>query len=272
MPSADALETAEVLRRLNEEGTLQWPKDPKEYHCIENSLAHPYLQPDTKRGFVIVRAVYGPSSDAPWAQMLQLFRANVEDTLTMQDQMELLPHHEMTIIEDEATLAGADSYIARRAFRTWVAADLPQRLLDDCVEELGGHMQVRDKLLSNDAYHPSSTTHPASIVPPRWQYCIFVDQDCLRSLEKGPDDPELKDPVLKILTTDWEQEEVEVPTEEFTRDWDGGETDDGAEEVGWMYMDMTYYVAVYDRLSSSGFSWHEHYERPYKSYVEDSHC
>jgi hypothetical protein len=37
-------------------------------------------------------------------------------------------------------------------------------------------------------------------------------------VEKGPEDPELKDPVLQILTTDWDLEEVEVPTEEFTRD------------------------------------------------------
>jgi hypothetical protein len=69
-------------------------------------------------------------------------------------------------------------------------------------------------------------------------------------VEKGPEDLKLKDPALNILPTDWELEEVEVSMEEFTRDWDGGETDDGAEHVGWMYMDMTDYVAVYDRLTS----------------------
>jgi hypothetical protein len=269
MSSAASLETAEVLRRLQEEMALQGPRDPTQYHRTEASLAHPYLRPDTKWGFVIVRAVYGPSSDAPWAQLLELFRASVSETLRLEDQLELLPRHEITIIEDEATLAGTDSYAARRAFRAWVAADLPQRLRDDCLEELGGLSQVRDKLLSNDAHNAPNTTHPASIVPPRWQYCIFVDQDCLRSVEKGPEDPKLKDPALKILTTDWELQEVEVPTEEFTRDWDGGETDDGAEEVGWMYMDMTDYVAVYDRLTRA-YAWQEYYERPYKSYVEDS--
>jgi hypothetical protein len=264
MPSADVLRTAEILK--------EFQSGPKQYRRTEDSLAHFYLRPDTKWGFVIVRAVYGPSSDARWAQMLEIFRANVEDTLTMYDQTELLQRHETTIIEDEATLDGADSYTARRAFRAWVAADLPQRLRDDCLEEWGGHTQVRDKLLSNDPHTAPNTIHPASLVPPRWQYCIFVDEDCLRSLDKGPEDPELKDPVLKILTTDWELEEVEVPTEEFTRDWEGGETDDGAEEVGWMYMDMSDYVATYDRLTSSAFSWHELYERPYKSYVEDSDC
>jgi hypothetical protein len=263
-----SLETGEFLRRLQEEMALQGPRDPKQFHRIEASLAHFNLRPDTKWGFVIVRAVYGPSSDALWTQLLELFRLNVSETLRLEDELELLPRHEMTIIEDEATLAGADSYAARRAFRAWVAADLPQRLSDDCLEDLGGLTQVRDRLLSNDALHVPNPTHPASIVPPRWQYCIFVDQDCLRSVEKGPEDPELKDPALKILTTDWELDEVDVPKEEFTRDWDGAETDDGAEEVGWMYMDMTDYVTVYDRLLSV-FAWEECYERPYKSYVDD---
>lgn len=38
-----------------------------------------------------------------------------------------------------------------------------------------------------------------------------------------------------------------------------------------MYMDMTDYAGVYDRLTS-GFSLHEFYERPSKSYVDKSYC
>ncbi|KAH7065954.1 hypothetical protein BKA63DRAFT_168022 [Paraphoma chrysanthemicola] len=272
MLSAENLETAEVLKQLQEDLALQGPRYPKQYHRTEESLAHFNLRPDTKWGFVIVRAVYGPSSDALWAQWLELFRTNVSETLRLDDHLELLPRHEITIIEDEATLAGADSYAARRAFRAWAATDLPQRLRNECLEEFGGLTQVRAKLLSNDEYNAPNTIHPASVVPPRWQYCIFVDQDCLRSVEKGPEDPDMQDPALKILTTHFQPEEEEEeaePTEEFTRDWDGGETDDGAEDVGWMYMDMTDYVAVYDRLNDS-FAWLEYYERPYKSYVDDT--
>ncbi|KAI8942911.1 hypothetical protein NX059_000950 [Plenodomus lindquistii] len=175
------------------------------------------------------------------------------------------------MLEDEATLAGADSFAARRAFRAWIAADLPPQLCDDYLEDMGEVAHVRDKLSSNDAHcAPNGTPHPASAIPLRWQYCIFVDQDCLRSVEKGAGDPDMQDPALKILTTDWTPDEgVEVPIEEFTRDWDGGETDDGAEEVGWMYMDMLEYVAVYDRLLDV-FAWHGYYKRPYKSYVEDT--
>ncbi|EUC49057.1 hypothetical protein COCMIDRAFT_2120 [Bipolaris oryzae ATCC 44560] len=269
MSADDSPSTAEVLRRLKEEMAQQGPRTHKEHHAIETSLSHPYLQSDTKWGFVIIRAAYGPSSDALWAQFLEIFRANVEETLRLEEELDLLPRHEITIIEDETTLAGADSYAARRAFRAWVANDLPQRLRGSYLEELGGLTQVREKLLSNDAHNAPGTTHPASLVPPRWKYCIFVDQDCLRSVAKGPEEPELKDPAMKILTTDWERDEVEVPIEEFTRDWDGGETNDDAEEVGWMYMDMTDYVTVYDRLTGT-FAWEEYYQRPYKSYVDDS--
>jgi hypothetical protein len=74
------------------------------------------LLPDTNWGFVIVRAVYGPSSDVVRAQMLELLRDTVSEELTEADQLELLSRHEITIIEDEATLAGADSFAARRAF------------------------------------------------------------------------------------------------------------------------------------------------------------
>ncbi|KAH7067800.1 hypothetical protein FB567DRAFT_541742 [Paraphoma chrysanthemicola] len=267
MSSDKNLETAEVLRQLQDETALQGPRHLKQYRRIEDSLAHPYLLPDTKWGFVIVRAVYGPSSDALWAQWLQIFRTRVLENLRLEDQLELLPHHEITIIEDEATLAGADSYAARRAFRAWVATDLPPRLRNECLEEFGGLPQVRAKLLSNDEYNAPNTIHPAGVVPPRWQYCIFVDQDCLRSVEKGPEDPDMQDPALKILTTHWGPEEEAEPTEEFTTDWDGGETDDDAEDVGWMYVDMTDYVAVYDRLNDI-FAWEEYYERPYKSYVD----
>jgi hypothetical protein len=264
MSSPAASETnAEVLRQLQEMITQQEP-GPKQYHQIEDNLALSPFRLDTKWGFVIVRAVYGLSSDAAWAQMAELLRAEVSESLTEADQLELLSRHEMTIIEDEATLASADSYAARRAFRAWVADDLPQRLRDDYLEDLGGLTQVREQLLSNTTHN---ATHPASTMPPRWRYCIFVDQDCLRSLEGGSEEPELKDPALKLLSADWDREEAGVPTEEFTTDWDGGETDDDHEDVGWMYFDMTDYAAKYTQLTSA-FGWEEYYERPQKGYVE----
>jgi hypothetical protein len=219
----------------------QEPGHPKQFHQIEDQLARSPILPDTNWGFVIVRAVYGPSSDVAWAQMLELLRDTVSEELTEADQLELLSRHEITIIEDEATLAGADSFAARRAFLAWVAADLPQRLREE--------------------YREENMTHPATYMPPRWRYCICVDQECLRSLEGGPEDLEDKDPALKLLTIDF-PEEAGVPTEEFTTDWEGDH-----ENVGWMYIDMTDYVGKYSQFTSV-FGWEEFYERPYKGYMD----
>jgi hypothetical protein len=41
--------------------------------------------------------------------MVELFRKNILKTLRLEHQRELLPPHEMTMIEDEATLAAADT-------------------------------------------------------------------------------------------------------------------------------------------------------------------
>jgi hypothetical protein len=263
MSSAAFHEAAETLKKVKEELALIPPKDPKEYHHIDASLTNPALRPDAPWGFVVVRTVYGPSSDAPWAQMLELLRSNIAETLALEDQTDLLPRHELTGIEDEATLAGADSSAVRRAFRAWVAEDLPPRLCDEELEEFGGTAQVRAKLLSNDAHHVPHTKHPVTHVPPQWQFCVFVDEDCLRSLGISSG---AWDPALKILTTDWVLDKAGVATEEFTTDWDGGETNDECEEVGWMYMDMSDYVPVYDRLVTP-FLRHEYYQRSYKGWA-----
>jgi hypothetical protein len=235
-----------MLSPAQEPIAQQEPGHPKQFHQIEDQLARSPILPDTNWGFVIVRAVYGPSSDVAWAQMLELLRDTVSEELTEADHLELLSRHEITIIEDKATLAGADSFAARRAFLAWVAADLPRRLRKE--------------------YREENTTHPATDMPPRWRYCIFVDQECLRSLEVGPEDLEDKDPALKLLTIDF-PEEAGVPTEEFTRDWEDGETNDDHENVGWMYIDMTDYVGKYSQFTSV-FGWEEFYERPQKGYVD----
>tara|TARA_R110002003_G_scaffold186_6_gene14556 strand:- start:7061 stop:7864 length:804 start_codon:yes stop_codon:yes gene_type:complete len=266
MPSAALHEAAETLKKLNEELARMPPKTPKEHHDIDASLINSAMQPNAPWGFVIVRTVYDASSDAPWALMLELLRSQVERTLELEDQTYLLPRHELTVIEDKATLAGTDSYIVRRAFRAWVAEDLPPLFDNEELEKFGGTAQVRAKLLSNDEHYAPNTVHPVGLVPPRWQFCLFVDEDCVRSLNASIDSP-YPDPALKILTTDWRHDRAALATEAFTMDWDGGETDNDCEDVGWMYMDMSDYVPVYARLVTP-FNWHECYQRPYKGYVD----
>jgi hypothetical protein len=266
MSSAAFHEASETLKKLNEELARMPPKHPKEYHDIDASLTNPAMRPDAPWGFVIVRTVYDASSEAPWAQLLELLRSKIKRTLKREDQTYLLLRHELTVIEDKATLAGADSYAVRRAFRAWVAEDLPPLLDNEELEKFGGTTQVRAKLLSNDGHDTPNTVHPVRLVPPRWQFCLFVDEDCVRSLNASMISP-YPDPALKILTTDWELDRAESATEVFTTDWDGGETDNDCEDVGWMYMDMSGYVPLYAGLVTP-FNWYEYHQRPYKGYVD----
>jgi hypothetical protein len=117
------LKSAEFSKKLKEEATLEdsgWPMR-RTYDAIDDSLTDSftdsYMRPGAHWGFVVVRAVYGPSSDALWVQILELFRTDVVETLTLEGQIDLLPRHKLTVIEDAAILDGADSCAVRRASR-----------------------------------------------------------------------------------------------------------------------------------------------------------
>jgi hypothetical protein len=258
-PSPDTFGTAEVIKDFREKWALSHPEFPttKEYDDIEHSLTSSHIQSGAPWGFVVIRTAYGAASDAPWARMLECLRCHIADTLVLEDQTDLLPHHELTVIEDEA-LAGADSHTVRHVFRSWVAEDLTPRLCD--TEKYGGSAQVRAKLASTDAHFPD---HPVACLPPRWIFCLFVDEDCLRSLENSSFE------CVKILTTNWvgeEGEEDDSITVVWNHEWDGGETNNDQEDVGWMYMDVASYVPYYSHLTSSYF-WDTLYSRPYKGYI-----
>lgn len=51
-------------------------------------------------------------------------RSTVTETLDYSDRYDLLPYHELTAIEDEETLAGADAHTVRQILCAWVADDL----------------------------------------------------------------------------------------------------------------------------------------------------
>jgi hypothetical protein len=252
-------EIEDTRKRLNDEMAL-WSPKRKEYHRIEESLDNNSIKSGAPWGFVVYRTVYSPSSDALWTRMLGLLRSTVAESLTLDNQPELLPHHELSVVEDEATLSGADSHTVRGMFRAWVADDLIPRLDDAEVERCGGVAQIRSKLASNDAHHDGN--HPVACLPSRWKYCLFVDEDCLRSLDPA----NASEPVIKLLTTEWTDDRPGAPTEVWTENWDGGETDHEFEDVGWRYADVIDYVLTYQVLINP-YGWEERYERPVKGYV-----
>jgi hypothetical protein len=179
-------------------------KFPKKFHDIDASLNHHAIRPDAPWGFVVFRTVYSMDSDAPWVRMLELLRSNVANTLPLSDRTDLLPRHELTVIEDEETLARADTHTVRHTFRAWVADNLTPRLRDP---DHGGSAQIRAKLLSNDAH---GLKHHMSCLPPMWNFCLFVNEACFRSLDASIGSGS---PVIKILTTDWQEDRAAAATE-----------------------------------------------------------
>lgn len=68
------------------------------------------------------------------------------------------------------------------------------------------------------------THHPAACLPTRWQFFLFVDENCLRSVDLSG----ARSPCVKLLTTDWEGDRAVTVAE----GWEDGETDDVFEDVG----------------------------------------
>ncbi|KAF2822495.1 hypothetical protein CC86DRAFT_385446 [Ophiobolus disseminans] len=158
------------------------------------------------------------------------------------------------VIEDEESLAGADTHTVRHAFRTWIADDLTPRLCDP--ESYGGIEKAHSNLLGNDNYN---SNYPARCIAPRWQFCLLVDDACLSSLKlRGS-----RSPFVKIVDAQFQEDRVAV-VDDGRED---GETDDQCEYVGWMYMDVGDYVQMYDGLS--GGYWRDLvYQRPEKGYAD----
>ncbi|KAF2877737.1 hypothetical protein BDV95DRAFT_600438 [Massariosphaeria phaeospora] len=134
----------------------------RELDSIQDSLDNYYLRPGGPWGFVVFRTVYGDNSEAPWARFIEHLRDSIAEPLLSVQRTDLSTRHELTIIEDEETLAGADSHTG----------------------------------------------------------------------------------------------------------WEDGDTDDGVEEVGWMYTDVVEYVRWYECLIAP-HEWREFYQRAYKDYVND---
>jgi hypothetical protein len=178
--------------------------------------------------------------------MLEHLRSQVAHSLVLADQTDLLPRHELTIIEDEATLSDADPHTVRRVFCIWVAEDSTPQLCD--AERLGETTQIRAELISNNL---EGVAHR---LPPRWNFCIFIDEDCLRSLDA-------KFPAGKILTRNWDEEGSEEDSEN---------EDEDQEDIRWMYMDgamLPGYVGMYSLLTDL-YVWHDFYQRPSEGCVD----
>lgn len=90
----------------------------------------------------------------------------------------------------------------------------------------------------------------------RYNYCLFVDDICLESLEH------MMEPVLKLLERQWGHLEPAERGYIIHPEWEDGQTDEEEEDVGWTYMTVGDYVSTYAHLTSGSALWLDYYARP----------
>jgi hypothetical protein len=248
------------------------PTDIKEameasYHNISEEFesSHPwlYVKPGAPCGFVVYRAVYGKESDELFKRLLDLLQDTVSEFLLPNDLRKPVKsdsHFELTVMEDEGRFADADSHTIRAAFREWVADDLPPRVRYPDREGGIDHIKAMMRSTIREPHEyimNEEPLHPWWEAPPRWCFCLLVDDICLRSLNR----PDGHGAVVKIVNLRYHKGRCESIEE----GWEDGETDDLSEDVGWMYVDAYSHKAWYNVLSDSS-NWDDEvwYWRPEK--------
>ncbi|KAK6833574.1 hypothetical protein PG987_008268 [Apiospora arundinis] len=183
---------------------------------------------DSIWGFVIYRCSQG--NEAAWLRLLQALRNQVQESLRFYIRQDMLESHDLHVIDDETLRSGATSHQVRDHFRSWVQADLEDRLRPDAAD------------LQDDVgwWRAVST--------PRYEYCLFVDELCLESV----DHPGVDSPVVKLLHKNWES-----PYSPQERNYNAhapfhdGSTEYDEEDVGWMYMPVQDYLGKYSLLGKA---------------------
>ncbi|KAL4941390.1 hypothetical protein BDV06DRAFT_223146 [Aspergillus oleicola] len=144
-----------------------------------------------------------------------------------EERMDLLPSHQLCIIEDPINFDGATPHQVQEHFATiWVQNELT-RVLED-----PGKRTCR-------VHGPGGIEHdPAEcLMGTRYNFCLFVDQICLESLDETPSRP-----VVKFFAKDWEKiapEDYHSHVYNLRADhgYEDGMTNDPGEDVGWMYIE-----------------------------------
>ncbi|EFQ97702.1 hypothetical protein MGYG_00741 [Nannizzia gypsea CBS 118893] len=215
---------------------------------ISLSLGDVTLKQPTSWGFVVYRCSY--NNEDAWQAILQQLRDKIARSLELEEREDLLPRHEMILMDDRAKFNGATSHDIRDHFTSWVSDTLPDILVTPPTVVTPTTESERQLTPVN---HPHS--EQSSDFGTRYNFCLFADDICLESIEH------MKAPVIKLLARDFG---VRGPAERdyiIHPDYEDGETDNEEEDVGWMYLEVLDYVNVYDTLEEDDW-WYELYRRP----------
>ena len=205
-------------------------------------------------GFTVYRCTYG--DDGAWEQLMtRLYRCVSENLQSsgVEDLTELL---DMTVHED-AELDGASKDVARKRFQKWLATE------------------ANEERLNNDAAPVFIESYGRKVgTTPRYQYCLHVDEEALRSVvphDTAISDEEIDAGVgyLNLIDARWtlpSEEECEGSRREHKVEdqYDEGfEAVDGykMQDVGWMRVGIrTAMPDFYSRRLVA--DWEHDYVRP----------
>ncbi|EFR01562.1 hypothetical protein MGYG_04564 [Nannizzia gypsea CBS 118893] len=195
-------------------------------------------------GFVVYRCSY--NNEDAWQTILQKLREEIVESLELAGREDLLPRHEMIIMDDRAKYEGATSHDIRDHFTSWVFDTLPSITAIPLTES------ERQLTLINDTRILGRETEFGT----QYTFCLFVDDICLESINYM--DP----PVIKLLAKHFGALDPSERDYIIHPDYEDGETDNEEEDVGWMYFEIHEYVEMYDLLEDGTEWWYEKYRRP----------
>lgn len=217
---------------------------------VANEINYRTFKPNGPWGLVVYRTAY--SNDAAWNRMLDELHDSLEGLpYEPAPNPELYHRHRFEIMDDQSQFEGATIDALREKFSAWVRDEYRINCKDDqrpSDEELDADMAGRLGNLSGGT---------------RYNFFLVVDEICLESLDQQCG------AVVKLVQRvegdaddGYSKEEIEEigPRKEYS-EWEGGITEGEFENVGWMYIETSDYVAFQDRLVDAG-NWEDEYLRP----------
>ncbi|KAL4862879.1 hypothetical protein BDV12DRAFT_202644 [Aspergillus spectabilis] len=168
----------------------------------------------TRWGFALHLCTY--KDDTQWKRMLDPIQTEVLFSLEAEERMDLLPSLQLTITDDPTEFGGATFHDIREHFKLWTQDVLVSVLKDPAkrtFDVLGGNGRERRPLELE--------------IGARYNFCLFVNETCLESLDELPDRPMVK--ILSILRG---RSQPEQKVYKVHPGFEEGQTDQTDEDVG----------------------------------------
>ncbi|KAK0840609.1 hypothetical protein LTS02_017130 [Friedmanniomyces endolithicus] len=237
--------TPQAVLASDDDWPLDWANSGLRIKRAFRNLGHKHW------GFTVYRWTYG--DDLAWEQLMTRLHRCIRENLRSPGIEELTEFLDIPVHED-AELDGASKDLVRRRFNKWLATDAYEERLN---------ADARPTIIEG-----AGTT-------PRYQYCLQVDEEALRSVVPVHYDTSISDETvdtrgfLNLIDANWallsgeeaeelrRELEVEDPCDEGEEALDGCRMHD----VGWMRVGIGSVMPGFCSQLLKG-SWEHNYVRP----------